>query len=215
MPVIDMSGKRFGKLFVLHKTTSKNGMMQWQCICDCGEEKEISGNHLRTGHTTSCGCVQREVASIMGKTTPRKLSDRKHERLYHIWKGMRKRCRGYEEHHKKYYASRDIIVCNEWNDYPKFKEWALNNGYSDNLTIDRIDNNGNYEPDNCRWITMFEQASNKRNNRWITVQGISHTLAQWARIIGKSPSNLHHALKQNGVKYLQNYIEICGYQDAE
>lgn len=202
MPIIDISGRIFGRLTVVKMIESKNRNMYWLCRCECGREVEVCGRSLRRGRTKSCGCLQRELVSERFSVP----IPRNSEKLYHIWKGMRKRCRGGDDIHKKYYTSRGIMVCNEWDDYLNFKEWALSHGYEDGLTIDRIDNFKGYNPDNCRWIPMFEQASNKRNNRWITVNGETKTLAQWAQTLGFCPAAVHAGLRRNGVKYLEQRI---------
>ena len=200
--IIEMAGSKFGRYTVLHKTITKNGMMHWMCLCECGSVKEVCGNALRTGGTKSCGCLAKENASQIHKYAKPRPPSRNKEKLYHVWKKMRSRCRGDEEHTKKYYSSRGITVCPAWDDYSTFKEWALSNGYSPDLTIDRINNDLGYSPENCRWVTMFEQASNKRNNRWIEACGMRKTLAQWARLLDIPPPMLFRKLDKNGIHYI-------------
>jgi len=164
----DLSGKRFGKLTAIKHVgfTEENKFgfryAVWLCKCDCGNYVERNTDVLRRGKS-SCGCIQKERLERMAKiNTTHKMSN---TRLYRIYKGMIGRC--YYPCTDRYnaYGERGIIVCDEWKrDRTKFFEWALNNGYRENLTIERIDVNGNYEPDNCTWITMKEQYKNKRSN---------------------------------------------------
>lgn len=161
-PIKNIQNKRFGRLVALKYD---NDNKKWECLCDCGKHKLVSLTHLQDGHTKSCGCLQKETSRVIGK------NNTKHgmhgTRIYNIWRGMKSRC--YYNHNKCYniYGGRGIIVCDEWLDknigFINFFEWSVRNGYDDSLTIDRIDTNGNYEPSNCRWITMLEQQSNKRN----------------------------------------------------
>lgn len=147
---IDLTGETFGFLTVVKRNgTSKNGHAIWECRCNCGNSTNVTSSDLRTGNTTSCGCVRK-------KNFNNKKHGYSHERLYGIYIAMKTRCRN-----SPYY--RNVSVCTEWqNNYENFRSWALSNGYSDNLTIDRINNSGNYEPANCRWVTMKEQSKNRR-----------------------------------------------------
>lgn len=152
----DLTGKRFGHLCVTKKL--KNG--RWLCKCDCGNITEVSASNLTTNHTQSCGCY-RNARRIETHTT----HGGSKERLHRIWRGMKDRCAN--PHNKEYYryGGRGIAVCDEWvGNYPAFRSWALLHGYSDGLSIDRIDNDGNYSPDNCQWLTVSEN-SKKRHGR--------------------------------------------------
>ena len=108
----------------------------------------------------------------------------RYTRLYNIWRSMNQRCRNPKSYNYERYGGRGITVCEEWHQFIPFRDWAMKNGYADNLTIDRKDTNGNYEPGNCRWATPKEQANNKRSNRHIELDGVSHTLAEWEGITG-------------------------------
>lgn len=121
-------------------------------------------------------------------------------RLYAIWRGMRGRCysakRGTPSW--RWYASKGIKVCKEWDDYGSFERWSLSHGYADDLTLDRIDSNGDYEPCNCRWVTWKEQENNRSNNRLVTYKGKTQTISMWANEIGMRPSTLHRRISQLG-----------------
>lgn len=147
--------------------------VSWICKCDCGNLTEpISGNNLKKGHVKSCGCLYRKH----GMTGTR---------LYSIWKGIKTRCYNKNHIHYENYGGRGITVCNDWkDDFRAFADWAIANGYSSELTIDRIDPNGNYEPSNCKWSAVKEQQNNKRNNILITYNGKCQTLSKWSEELG-------------------------------
>lgn len=159
-PLQDLTGKRFGKLTVIRRYgTDRYKRVIWLCRCDCGNETIAAGTPLKNGHKKSCGCYKYEATFIHGFAN-------KGNRLYNIWDKMNYRCVNVNYHRYKDYGGRGIKVCNEWkNSFVIFRDWALSNGYADNLTLDRIDVNGNYEPSNCRWITNAEQQKNKRNSK--------------------------------------------------
>lgn len=195
--LIDLSGRKFGQLTVVRrgKTIKRNNggtIPYWVCICDCGKQVEIVGGDLKSGRTQSCGCYQREAA--------RKYHT-KHNmcgtRLHGIWLDMKRRCRNNKRPCYGRYGGRGITICDEWNEFIPFKNWALLNGYADNLTIDRIDNDGDYEPDNCRWVTMEIQANNNSKNRILEYEGETHTMAEWAKILNISYSTIRCRVKRN------------------
>lgn len=177
--LLDLSGRRYGKLTVLdeHETRrhpSGTTSVYWKCRCDCGTVKYVCAKSLRNGDSVSCGCTQHMQPRRKG-TGPNGKSLRK-MRLYNIWNGMKQRCRV-----RKNY--RNVKICKEWQSFTAFYEWAMANGYRDDLSIDRIDNNGNYEPSNCRWATTVQQANNTSQNHLVTIDGITHTAMEWTRIL--------------------------------
>lgn len=119
---------------------------------------------------------------------------KRHTRIYNIWRAMRQRCSNPNCINYMRYGGKGVMVCNEWNDFETFYEWSMQNGYSDDLTIDRIDNDKGYEPSNCRWVTIIQQANNKRANRRITMNGVTHTLAEWPRITGIKSATISRRL---------------------
>ena len=157
---------------------------------ECGNIVIVSSGKLLNGHTKSCGCYRRDLP-VLNKT---KHGDDKRDtvmRLYKIWSGIKSRCYYVKNIRYKIYGGRGIILCESWHDYPKFKKWAVNNGYDVTKQIDRIDPNGNYEPSNCRWVNLQEQANNKRTTILITVDGITKPLSDWAREYGIKRATLY------------------------
>ena len=191
--LIDMTGNRYGRLLVLKRYgTSRSNHVLWLCRCDCGKESVVSGQHLRSGHTKSCGCNVKDISTVASVT-----HGMSGTRLYAIWCNMRERC--YRRNRDDYpeYGGRGIEVCPEWRDnFEAFRDWALVNGYQEYLTLDRTDTNGDYCPENCRWATLQQQANNTRTNRLITYNGETHTLSQWADLKGISYDTLRNRLNR-------------------
>ena len=190
--LIDLTGQRFGRLVVKGRGKTKKRIkggtiVYWICCCDCGNLVEVVGGDLKNRYTQSCGCLARENARE--RSTKHGMAG---TRLYETWLGMKDRCYNPKDRSFKYYGELGIKVCNEWQKFETFCQWALANGYADNLTIDRIDVNGNYEPSNCRWATRKEQANNKTTNRYITFEGKTKTLKQWSEILNISYAALQY-----------------------
>lgn len=183
MKANNLVGKRFGKLTVVARAeNSSSGKTKWICLCDCGntKRKSVASHDLISGKVKSCGCLYKEA---------NKWRNAKHSmtksRLYGIWVGIKQRCRK-----NKSYAAKNITICQEWNNFNIFHEWAMSHGYSDDLTIDRIDNDKGYSPDNCQWVTMKDQQNNRTNNRIISYNGVDFTAARLANFLGISPPTL-------------------------
>ncbi len=198
-----LCGERFGRLTVVSRAETVNGQSMWNCICDCGNQCVVRGSHLRGGKQKSCGCYRKEVSRIINTTHGQ--SD---TRLYHIWQGMIERCRNYRNKSFKDYGARGISVCGEWLSFQAFMEWSLKNGYTDLMSIDRIDVNRDYSPENCRWVTMKQQQNNRRDNLKITFQSETHTLKEWCDLLHLNYKSTWYRLKGG-----EAFEEIAGFGD--
>lgn len=176
----DLTGRKYGLLTVKGMVGVINSRRIWHCVCECGNHKNIREDSLKK-YTKSCGCQIQAKAKEKGRGVTHGKS---HTRLYSIWAGMKARCYNPHDTGYKYYGGRGIKVCAEWFDgFEAFYEWAMQNGYTDDLTLDRIEVNGNYEPSNCRWTTRKIQRLNQRQKE-ITHNNEKHTLLEWANITG-------------------------------
>jgi len=181
----DLTGLKFNRLLVIKKLgTNKNKQIEWLCKCDCGKTKIVTSYLLTSGERKSCGCLHKEniCRNIPKLKELNKTHGETNTRLYHIWRGIKERCNVNTNKAYKWYGAKGIKIYAPWNnDYVKFRDWAKNNGYRDDLSIDRINNNGNYEPSNCRWVDKIAQGNNKSNNRWVTYKNQTKTISQWSR----------------------------------
>ena len=182
--VKDLTGQRFGTLVVVNFQPNDKRGAYWLCQCDCGNITIARGSSLTQGRTTSCKCVRND--RFKGNRYNRTHNQSK-TRLYSIWQGIKARCYYDKTECFERYGGRGITVCDEWRDsFEAFRDWALVNGYSDNLTIERKDNDGNYEPSNCAWATTKEQASNRRSNIIVEHEGAEYTLLQLSERLNMS-----------------------------
>ncbi len=193
----DISGKRYGKLTVVcldrERTHRKS---YWICKCDCGKIKSIRSDTLN--RIKSCGCVKKQQDIInLGIDYNHNMT---HEEVFTTWNAMMNRCLNPDNHAYKYYGGRGITVCDEWKDVKKFVDWAKKSGYQKGLSIERIDVNGNYEPQNCKWIPRSEQALNTRKTVYLFHNGKKIPLAKTARELGVSPNLAWHRWKR-GLSY--------------
>lgn len=181
----DLAGCKFGRIRVIKPVDEKcesGKHKRWICICDCGKFKVCYSDKLLKGDNKSCGCINH------GKTKTR---------LYHIWAHMKDRCYNSKGQNYHLYGERGITICDEWlSDFMNFYKWSMAHGYSDELSIDRIDNNKGYYPDNCRWTNMKIQANNTRSNHLITYLNETKTLTEWAEQLGIKSNTLLYRLRR-------------------
>lgn len=176
----DLTGKRFGRLVCLRDAgRDQSRCVLWHCKCDCGRVITVRSNSLLTGNTQSCGCLQREAARR--EAASRTTHNACYTRVYRIWAHLKERCLNPNCKSYRRYGGRGIAVCDQWLEFEHFHRWAMANGYADNLTIDRIDNDGPYSPENCRWVGKVTQANNTCLNHVIHYRGERMTVAQAAR----------------------------------
>lgn len=212
MGKIDYSiiGKRFGRLVVEKLDyVDERRYTHWICKCDCGNKVSIRRNQLTSGDTISCGCYHKEhnhEFSLKHGLT--------NTSLYCVWSGIKNRCLNPNASNYERYGGRGISICDEWkNNFKIFYDWAMSHGYQDDLTIDRMNNNGNYEPSNCRWVTRREQQNNTRRNHIFTYKGTTHTIAEWSRILNINRETLRYRIKEGNLKdfeslaYMKEFLE--------
>ena len=186
----DLVGMKFGRLTVLSRAenyVSASGCTkaQWNCVCDCGNQIVVPTCNLTRGNSKSCGCYNLEQIKARNIT-----HNQKHTRLYGVWTNMKARCYNPNNINYKDYGARGIVLCDEWRDsFNAFSIWAYENGYdpfakNGECTIDRIDVDGNYCPENCRWANAKEQSNNRTNTYYLTIDNITHSLSEWSDITG-------------------------------
>lgn len=212
----DLQGRQFGRLTVTEESGRKHSRITWLCICECGNEIVLTSNRLlHPQGTKSCGCIRSEKSAE--KATSHGMSG---TRIYEIWTGMKARCG--RKGHKNYqrYGGRGITLCERWRDFENFYE-DMKEGYEDHLTIDRKDNDGNYEPDNCRWATTQQQMSNYSRNKFITINGETDTVKNtcikynipydktFRRLLrGIDPLTAMTAIYENGTNKIIGYRQL-------
>lgn len=184
MTRIDLTGDRYGRLIVRDIASSSKGIVRWNCVCDCGRRVVVCGNNLKSGNTKSCGCLAREwrARGFAQATTIHGQTRGEHERTYRIWHNMKNRCENPNFDSFPWYGGRGIKVCEAWKEFSNFFK-DMGAAPAD-MSLDRIDSDGDYEKENCRWATKRQQARNKRNTRMISWRGQSKSLAEWAEITG-------------------------------
>ena len=192
----DMTGYVFNGCKVLERHGTDKRRATWKCICFCGKEFVNIGSNIRTGHVKSCGCLR-------GKTTKKRNTkhNKSRTRIYHIWSGMKSRCNNPKNPVFNRYGGRGITICDEWEkSFENFWKWAEENGYSEELTIDRINNDGNYEPSNCRWANYSLQGRNKRNNVLSEYRGKMRTRSEISELTGLSYGTIRRR-EESGIDY--------------
>ena len=202
MSAKDMTGMEVNSLKVIRRADNNaDGDAMWECVCRCGRSFVAKGGSIRRGHTKSCGCLQRQAAANLKGT--HRLSRTK---LYKKWAGMKQRC--YNEHADSFahYGAKGITVCQEWQDFERFREWALANGYREGLTIEREDNGKGYGPSNCHWATRTEQNRNTTRTHRIVDGGKVITAAETAQIAGLSRSTVAEWCRTGEIETLEDVI---------
>ena len=199
---IDLQGRRFGRLIVLYRDMtghSNDRHTYWVCKCDCGRLKTVRSDDLRSGLVVSCGCYHAEVSSKIGSYINLK-HGMSNSRLYKIWVGIKSRCYNKNVPAYKDYGGRGIFVCQSWaENFGEFEKWSFEHGYSDDLEVDRIDNNGPYSPQNCRWVSRKENCRNRRNNYQVEVNGTTYqSVAEAAERLKILPTTLNNQIKKHG-----------------
>lgn len=196
--MINHSGERYGRLTIIG-SENIGGRTKQKCLCDCGNVTYVQLCKLRSGHTKSCGCLKVKY----------RIENR---RIFNCWCGMKERCDSSGRKDSKYYHEKGITYCDEWKMYENFQEWALQNGYNDNLTLDRIDGNLPYCPENCRWITIEEQQRNRSCCLYFTHDGKTKTLSEWAREFGINRTTLHDRIFKLGYSFEEAILKKRGTQ---
>lgn len=184
---IDLTGKVFCKLKVVKRFSGyAETPVKWLCMCECGRDFVTTGQRLKNGSSKSCGCSTNE---FIGKAN--RVHGMSKTRIHKTWSHMIERCTCETHKQFNYYGGRGIKVCEEWMDFNAFLIWALDNGYDKELTIDRIDVNGNYEPNNCRWVDHYIQANNTRVTLFATINGTTKSLSDWSKETGINKGTLY------------------------
>ena len=206
----DITGLKFGKLTAIKRIgNDKYNTSVWFCKCECGKTVNVKLNNLKSGNTQSCGCIHQEKISKLFET-----HGLTNTRLYHILSNMKGRCYNKNVKDYKNYGGKKIIICDEWlNDFMNFYNWSMENGYKEELSIDRKDVTGNYEPSNCRWADMVTQENNRTNNRLIVLNGITKTLSEWTKFYGLKHSTVANRITRHWS--VEDWFKPKGYRRLE
>lgn len=207
-----LSGSRFGRLVVISESTVRTKYRYFGCLCDCGNSASVRGDYLRSGKTKSCGCIARETTAARnlrhGHTVGGKLSG-----AFNSWRGIIERCLNRTGKMYENYGGRGITVCDRWMTFESFLSDMGERPLG--CSIDRIDNNGNYEPGNCRWATPSQQSSNTRRSRLITFNGETLNIGVWAKRFGRNPRSLRASLKRRNGDVNAVFGACCGIASAD
>ena len=190
MRKLDLTGRVFGRLTAISEDERSSGKTRWKCLCECGNAVSVRTSDLTSGKTVSCGCYNDEL-----RKQP-KTHGMTYSRMYRTWNNMIQRCNNNRREDYVRYGGRGIRVCDEWSDFKDFQRWAELSGYSDELTLERKDNDGNYSPENCTWVSHAQQSRNTRRNVNITFNGETRCMKDWSKIIGINYQTLHSAIQR-------------------
>ena len=192
---VDIAGQRFGKLVAIRPTDKRDkwSNVLWECQCDCGNIYYTPASGLRKGNTKSCGCSRRVPRPNRKKT------DYCGTRIYRVWANMKTRCLNSNQTYRySRYGGRGITICDEWMEFKPFLEWALSSGYSEELTLDRVNNDDGYNPDNCRWVPMSVQNKNRSSTHWVTINGETKCVKDWKKELHKDYYGVLKLEDENG-----------------
>lgn len=208
---IDLSGQKFVRWLVIDraedyvffdKTGKRKIQTQWNCLCDCGNKSICRGNQLKSKNTQSCGCLKKELHDMRISKSIVPQNHGKGRRIYRIYSNMKQRCYNSNTPTYEYYGGKGVYICDDWlnkkNGFINFYDWSMNNGYSEKLTIDRINVDKNYSPDNCRWVDMETQANNKTTSCFVKINNEIKTVKQWCDFYNLSYSAVRGRINQYG-----------------
>lgn len=200
----DLSGLRFGHLIVIRENgRSSQSNVKWLCKCDCGNEVSVNSSYLITKHTSSCGCFKKECSTNRFTT-----HGQTGTHLYKIWASMIQRCHDRKSKSFKSYGEKGVSVCNEWREFEGFYSWAINNGYKETLSIDRIDCEGNYSPNNCQWIPLSLNREKHRDSIMLNYQGEERPLKTWCDKLNLPTQTVRRYYRKNGKELTEQGISI-------
>lgn len=212
----DLTGQRFGRLVAMYAVPNNNYRSRWHCVCDCGKTKDVLQQNLANGHVRSCGCLlaerNQEKLAVINSELGREDHHETRTRLYRIWVGIKSRCFGKTSSAYRNYGGRGISVCPEWAEsFGSFREWAFSHGYSDKLSIDRIDADGDYTPENCRWVGGSVQAFNKRMPRR---NSSGHVGVSWNKKTGMWHAYITKDYVMHSLGFFASYEDAVAAREA-